>query len=200
MNHLKSYGILFTALILTSCALTRPQLPEVNLPPERMLETGYSFVPLNEKGWMIAGRDSHQLALMKSGTHPDETFAVQATPYRLPAFKTSEEFINLLKAGQDKDTNSQRFNILKYEVTADTTKTSFCARTHMMAEDRGVVKGPEKLSMMILEAITLTCAHPKDNSIAINLVYSHRYYPGQSDPAFVDKASIVLNSLEFSDF
>jgi hypothetical protein len=70
----------------------------------------------------------------------------------------------------------------------------------MMAEDRGVVKGPEKLSMMILEAITLTCAHPKDNSIAINLVYSHRYYPGQSDPAFVDKASIVLNSLEFSDF
>ena len=70
------------ALLITSCASTKPPLPEVSIPPKRILQNGYSLVPLNEKGWHIAGGNAYQLALAKFGENPDETFTVQAMPFR----------------------------------------------------------------------------------------------------------------------
>jgi len=33
----------------------------------------------------------------------------------------------------------------------------------------------------------------------VNVTYSHRYYPEQGDGAFVEKATSVLDSVEFND-
>ena len=52
---------------------------------------------------------------------------------------------------------------------------------------------------MVLEALALTCAHPKDQSVGVTVVYSRRYYPDKQDPGFLEKALTVLDSVEFND-
>jgi len=52
---------------------------------------------------------------------------------------------------------------------------------------------------MVLEALALTCAHPKDQSVGVTVVYSRRYYPDQGNSEFLEKALSVFNSLDFSD-
>ena len=199
MNSLPKLGILGALLVVTACALMQPRLQEVQVPPERISQKSYSLVPLNEKGWLIAGRNPYQLALVKRGESTDETLAIQATLIKLPAFTTSEEFVSLVKVGQAKDTDPQRFKMIKHEVAAYPDKGPICAKSHMVAEDHAAVKRSGKTGYMVLEALTLTCAHPKDNSIGLNVTYSHRYYPEQKDSGFLEKASNVLNSVEFSN-
>jgi hypothetical protein len=199
MKLLQRFGMLCTALVITSCASMRPQLPEVQIPPERILQKGYSLVPLNEKGWLIAGRNAYQLALVRRGENPDETFAIQAIPFRLSAFKTNEEFVRLIKEGQVKDTDSQRFKLVKHEVTSYPMNETNCVKSYMVTEDRAAVKRSGKSGDMVLEALTLTCAHPKDKNVGVSIIYSQRYYPGQRDSAFFEKATSVLKSVEFTD-
>jgi len=199
MKYLQRIVILCTTLVITSCASLRPQMPEVQIPPERISQKGYSLVPLNEKGWLIAGRNAYQIALVKRGESPDETFAIQALPFRLPTFKTHEEFVTIIKEGQAKDTDPQRFKIVKQEVTDYLMKGTDCVKSHMITEDHSAVKISGKSGKMLLEALTLTCAHPKDNNVGISIIYSQRYYPGQRDAAFVEKATRVLDQVELTE-
>jgi len=53
---------------------------------------------------------------------------------------------------------------------------------------------------MILEEIELTCRHPRNNSVAINISFSLRYYPGERDSLFSEKAMKVVDSVTFADF
>ncbi len=179
--------------------LNLPPSPEIQIPPERISQNGYSLVPLNEKGWLIAGRNAYQLAIGKRGENPDETFAIQAIPFRLSAFKTNEEFVSMVREGQENDTERPRFKIVKHEVTAYPMSGTDCAKSHMVTEDRAAVKRTNRSGDMILEVLTLTCAHPKDKSYGISIIFSQRYYPGQRDPALIEKAASVLTSVEFNE-
>ena len=177
----------------------QPRLQEVQVPPERISQKGYSLVPLNEKGWLIAARNPYQLTIGKYGESRDETLAIQATLIKLQPFTTSEEFVRLVKEGQAKDATPGRFKMIKHEVIAYTAKGPNCVKTHMVTEDHAAVKRSEKIGYMVLEGLILTCAHPKNQSIGVNVTYSQRYYPEQKDSGFLEKALSVLNSVEFSD-
>ncbi len=200
MKLLKLVGMLCISLIIASCASTpQPQSPEVQLPPKRIVQKGYSLMPLNEAGWIIAGRDDYQLTIITFGYNTDETYAIQATPFRLPAFKTSEEFVRLVKEGQLKDTDPARFRIKKHDIALLPGKGTDCVRSHMVTEDLSAIKSSGRSGGMILEALALTCAHPRNKSVGISVVFSQRYYPGERDLMFVEKATTVLNSVEFTD-
>ena len=198
MKLLQILALLLTALAIASCVhMQRP--PEVKLPPDRISLIGYSFTPLNERGWLVAGKNSYNIALVKRGKNTDETFAIQTMRFQLPEFKTQEDFARLIKGGQVKDTDSQRFKITKHEVSDHLAHKTNCAISHMATEDHGAVKRSTNKDAMTLEALVLTCAHPKDKNIGINVSFSQRYYPGQKDPALVKKGMIILNSVIFND-
>lgn len=199
MKLLQRFVMLCIALLITSCASMQPRLIEVQIPPERISQKGYSLVPLNEKGWLIARKNAYQLTIGKRGGNPDETFIIQAISFKLPEFKTSEEFVRFIKEGQLNDTNSKRFTIVKHEVTSDPTKGAECAKSHMVTVDRAAVKRSGMSGDMVLEALTLICAHPKDKSVGIMIGYSQRYYSGQRDATFDEKVTSILNSIEFAD-
>lgn len=191
--------IAFCSFVIVACGPMQPKLQEIQVPPERIVQNGYSLLPIYEAGWLVAGRNQYQLALVKAGTNPDESIAIQAMLFNLPEFKSTEEFVRLTKDGQAKDTDFQRFTIKKHEVVAYPKMGSNCAKAHLVTEDKGAVKRSGKSGNMILEALTLTCAHPKDKKIGVNITYSHRYYPEQGDQAFIEKGTIVLDSVEFSN-
>lgn len=196
MEQLQKIVVLCAIFVLASCATTRPSPPEVKLPPERILQKGYSLMPLNEKGWVIEGRNAYTFAFGKLGANQDETFAIQAMFSRLPAYETNANFLQLIKDGQSKDTGSPRFEILKHDVTPFPMKGTDCAESHMVTIDHAAKRRSGNTGDMILESLTLSCAHPSDKTVAIHVTYSHRHDPGQDDPAFMEKGAAVLNSVE----
>lgn len=192
-------GLLFFALMLASCVPVGPRAPEIKLPPERILQKGYSIMPLNEEGWHILGRDQYRVALAKSGTGADETFAIQATVLDLPSFTSPDDLVRVVKEGQMKDTDLKRFNVMKHEVVSHRQKEADCAKSHFVIEDTGAVKRTPRTGSMILEAMSINCAYPKNKNMGISVNYSHRYYPENKDANFVDRATAVLDSLEFEN-
>jgi hypothetical protein len=105
----------------------------------------------------------------------------------------------MVKDGQAKDTDPQRFIVKKHEAVASSIEGSSCVKSYLVTEDKAAVKRSGKAGNMVLEALTLTCRHPKNISVGVNVSYSHRYYPGQGDSAFIEKATRVLESLKFND-
>jgi len=156
-------------------------------------------MPLNEPGWLIGARNSYQLALLKRGEEPEGTLAIQATLVKLPAFTTDEELARLVKERQAQDTDPQRFTVMTHDVTAYSQQGTACVKSHMVTEDHMAVKRSGTPGDMVLEALTLTCPHPTDQRVGVNVTYSQRSYPAQRDPAFLEKATSVLQSIEFAE-
>lgn len=181
------------------CASTSPVMEELSIPPTRITQKGYSLVPLNEKGWLVRGRNPVQLALGKLAENPDESFVIHATMVKVGPYKTKEDFVRLIKDSQARDTDPQRFKTLKHDVTAYTKNATECARSHSIAEDNAAARASGNKGIMVLEVLALSCAHPKDKSVAVYIGFSQRHYAGHRDSAFMDKANTVLSSLEFTD-
>lgn len=191
--------MLCAALAVASCVSTQPRGKEVRIPPERIFQKGYSVLPLNEEGWVIGRRNPYQLVLGKYGKNPDETFSISAIFVKLPAFKTSEEFVRIVKEGQAKDTDPQRFETMKHEVAAYPMDGVDCVKSQMVAVDHAATKRSGKTGDMILESLILMCAHPTDKSVGVNVAYSHRHYPEFPDPRFLEKATSVLDSVRIAE-
>lgn len=185
----------FIALAACSSMMPRPQ--QLPYPPQRVFQNAYSFMPPHEPGWLVLARDAHRLAFARHGSNPDETYGIQGRLFRLPAYGSSEEFVQIIRQGLAAEADDKRFQILKHDVSADTSQQTSCARSHFVAEDSAAVKRTSTPGTMILEVMTLSCAHPKNRDFAVTLVYSHRYYPGQADATFAETATRLLSSLEF---
>lgn len=197
MKQLQKIIVLCAALVLAACAAKRPPLPEVKIPPERMLQNGYSVMPLNENGWVVVARNAYQFSLAKPGENPDETFAIRAMLSRIDTFNTTEDFVQQIKEGQIKDTSPPRFKLLTHDITPFPKPGIDCVKSHMITEDNAAVTRSGGTAEMILEALTLSCAHPDEKSVAIHVIYSHRHYPGTQDTAFMEKGTAVLDSVDF---
>lgn len=189
---------LFIGLAVSACALQPQNFLEIPVPPARVEQQGYSFVPLNEKGWQFVARNAYQVALAKYGTKPDETFAIQATLLKLPAYSTPDEFLGVVKDGQERDMDPKRFRILKYEVIALAGRATDCTKSHAVAEDNGALRRTSRRDIMVLEMLSLTCAHPRSKGVGVNVAYSHRHYPGDEDPNFAQKATQVIEGVQFT--
>ncbi len=195
----RKMGALCAVLTVAACAATQPMGQNVELPPKPLLQEGFSLMPLNEEGWVINRRKSNLVILGKYGKNPDQTFAISAGLIRLPPFETTEEFVRLVKEGQSQDTDPKRFTTIKHEVTSYPKNGAECARSHWVAVDHAAAKRSGQPGDMSFESLTFLCAHPKDKKIGLNVFYSQRSYPGQEDPAFLEKAATVLNSVELTD-
>lgn len=197
-NLPKCWVVCLLLLSLVGCTFSPQQLQELPVPPQKFYQPGYSLLPLNEKGWSVGPRNPYQLVLAKRGGHADETFAIQGIASKLPEFVSTDDFVRMVKEGQAADTASPRFRIMEHNVVSDFSRHTQCARSHSIAEDNSAVKRTSTSGSMVLEAAALTCAHPGNKILGITIIYSHRYYPGQADPAFMQKADQVFNGIEFT--
>jgi len=155
--------------------------PELPHPPRRVFQNAYSFMPPDEPGWRVVARNAHQLAFARPGANPDETFAIQGRIFRLPAWGTGEEFVELIRQGLAQQAADPRYTTVKHDVRPDLSSQASCARSHFIAQDHQAVRKAATPEVMVLEVMARSCAHPKNRALAVTLVYSHRYYPGQAD-------------------
>lgn len=195
---------MLTLLALVSPAYAQmapgPQdMQDIQVPPGRLFQKGFSLMPLNEKGWQINQRNPYQLMLDKPGGNPDEALMIQALVIKLPPFKSNEELVQQVKEVQVNDINLTRVSLLKYDLRPYVKKGRNCVRSHIAAEDRGAFEKSDKSGKKVMaEVVSLICAHPKNKQIGINVTYAQRYYMGQKDPVFLEKAEKLIDSIKFT--
>lgn len=197
-KHLAMLPLL--ALVNPLYAQITPESQDIQVPPGRLFQKGFSLMPLNEKGWQINQRSPYQLMLDKPGSGPDETLMIQALIVRLQPFKSNEEFVQQVKEVQVSDINLTRVSLTKYDLRPYVKKGRNCVRSHIAAEDRGAFEKIDNSGRKVMaEVVSLICAHPKNKQIGINVTYAHRYYMGQKeDPAFLEKADKLIDSVKFT--
>jgi hypothetical protein len=175
---------------------------EVQVPPERIRLKGFSLIPLNEHGWLISEQNPRQLLLGKAGLGKDlgESILIMASALQgTKPLRPDEDLIRIASEANVKNINPDRLRVIRNDVVAYPYKGAECAQSHVVMEDNAAASQVGKQGMMIQEAAGLICIHPKDKTLAVSLGCSHRYYPAQRDPMFLEKATRVLDSVEFDD-
>lgn len=157
-------------------------------------------MPPSEEGWELSQRDAFLVSLGKRVGGTNEVVLVWGSVFKLPAFGSEAEFVRIVGDGMAGDEDPLRFRILRHEVTPRVGKGTTCAHSHRLVEDSQALTEAGNRVYMLREMVGLTCAHPKDKRIAVTVMYSHRYYTGRRDPALLEKAAAVLDSVEFTEF
>jgi hypothetical protein len=189
--------VLGVVWLVAACAAPNADLQELLLPPQPIIQTGYSFLPPNEKGWLVGERSPARTVLMKRGTGTDETYVVQSMLLRLAPYRSREDFVNQFRESQGQDIDPARHKVLRHDAAYEDHRGTDCARSHILAEDNAAAKADGSKGTMTMEIVSMACAHPKDKSVGVFLGYSQRYHAGRRDKALDAKAAAVLDSMEF---
>ena len=180
------------ALMLGACASKSDK-------PLRFELRGFSIAApaaaKGEKQWGVAKRTPDLLILGRPGNFESEVFTVQAAVIRLPELASPDALLQHVKAAQQRELDPKRFRILKHELSLQPVDGQSCALSHIEAVDRAIPGTSGPTANMMLQTLTLTCAHPKDRSTGINVTYSHQYFPEDKDPRFVERGGAILGGL-----
>ena len=146
-------------------------------------------------------RNESDVTLGKRGENPDETIVIAANVVAIAPFKTKsqDEFVRWFKENEARVHQDPRYNVIHDYVAFAHEKGTDCVESHSVIEVNATVKRSNTPGVMIFQYRALACAHPTNKSIVVMLAYSHRYYPEYKDTAFQEKATTVLNSLEFTN-
>lgn len=157
----------------------------------------FKMKPPQELGWVIASRSPTQTVFAKEGNNLDESYAIKVDVFELPNVNSFDEFKSYIMDGQEKDTDLNRFKIVKNEMSKFEEREDYCISYHFVAEDKKAVKRSKNKDMMLLEMIGYTCRHPENKNTGVNFDYSNRYYSGNRDEALNNKAHESFELLQF---
>ena len=183
---------ILVALVLAACAT-------ISGMPQRFELRGFSVttpaVVKGDRPWSVGKQTPDLLVLGQPGDYESEIFIVQAAVIRLPALASPDALMQHVKATQQRELDPKRFRIVRHELSLQQVDAESCALSHVEAADRATPGTTGQTANMMLETLTLTCAHPKDRNTGINLTYSHQYFPEDRDPRFIERGSAILQGL-----
>jgi len=201
MKIIQNIVVVSTYFILLACVPTQQQIKTayVQLPPERSYHRGFSLIPLNEDGWIINQKDYNWLILGRYGSSQEETYVISTDIWGPPTVNSQSEFFETIKENQTRNLDTTRYTRIDFDVKPYPKKGEYCARIYIKTEDNAAVTHGGVVDHMILEMLALSCRHPKNTNMAIDVTYSHRHFPEKSDPLFSKKAEVLFDSVEFTD-
>lgn len=201
---MKHIAVLSFVIFCASCASLPWQ--KVPLPSKQFDLRGFSLASPDETGWWVntrPGPDRLTLAKSNNDQDPYENYAIETYVLNVPAFNSDEDFLQAVKKGMGLY-KYPNYKILKHDINLHKKNGENCALAQVVAETQGQTRmfgfGIHRRSgPMIYEMTELTCRHPQNNRIAINMIFSLMYYPGERDSLFSEKAMKVVDSVKFTD-
>jgi hypothetical protein len=180
------------------CALLGACASQPKEPPRIMMQ-GFSISKPQEKEptWIIAKQSPELTIIGKQGRFSGESFIMQATIIKLPAFGSIDELIRHVESTQRKEIDPKRYRVSRLEVKQQKIHAQSCALSRVEAAERTTTDGTGSPVNMMLETLTLICPHPKDPSLGMNMAYSHRHFPEDVDPQFSEDAATLMQTLAF---
>ena len=134
--------------------------------------------------------------MAKKGNNLDETYGLNIIVFELPNLDSKEEFVEYIKDGRAKDTDPERFKIIRDEINIYEDFVDYCVTYYSAAEDKKAKKRSKNKDPMILEMAGYVCRHPKNKNLAVDFDFSHRYYKGHEDKKLVPMAKEFFKNLK----
>lgn len=193
---------LVPALILVGCASSGLVIEPV--PTGRIEFPGYSFLPPPGPGWQMVRNDEMVLLRKEIGpeTHTLAMSVVRHTGFDpgsagYAEYATDPDVFAAYARASAEQANpaSGRMRILQHEVEP-TTRFGYCARQYMRAEDHGSVFAPR---VLVQEDWSYSCLHPDSVSVIIEIGFSERALPGESDSALAGIREQFFDSFRFAN-
>ncbi len=189
--------VLALSLLLAACK-SQPRHPELMETGTRLVFEGFSFMPPNEKGWLVIKKGDDWVALARKGAAMDETYAIQASLLmKLPEFKNDQEFLRFSRQAFNNDSDGGRFQILKHSDRLVQGKRGRCVKFYTQSKDKDPLTRSKRKGYMILEIMGFTCLHPDDKKKGVLISHSKRYFPGQKTERITERSWELFRSLEF---
>ena len=188
----------YVSMVWTLCALLGACASQPKEPP-RIVMQGFSIsAPSDkEKTWIVAKQDPDLTVIGKQGRFSGETFTMQAIIIKLPAFQSVDALVRHVESTQRKDIDPKRYRLMKLEVVPQKIHDQDCALSRLDVAERTKSEDTSSPVNTMIESMTLICPHPKDPLRAISMAYSHRHYPEDVDPQFVQDGALFMETLKF---
>ncbi|HXF16060.1 MAG TPA: hypothetical protein VN496_03600 [Burkholderiales bacterium] len=185
-------------LIWTLCAALGACASQPKEPPRIMMQ-GFSISAPKEKEktWVVAQQSPELTVIGKQGRFTGESFSMQTTIIKLPAFTSSDAMMRYVESSLRKEIDPKRFRLFKLETSEQKVHQQTCALSRLEMAERTSSDGTASPVNTMLETMTLTCPHPQDPLRAINMAYSHRHFPEDLDPQFAQEGAMLMQTLEF---
>ena len=158
---------------------------------------GFSISTPNSTDWTVTRKAPEGTLIVKQGRFTGETYVMQATVLKLKAFGSPGELVSYVETVQGKELDPKRYRIFKSEVSEQKVNGQSCALSRVEAAERATNEGTGSPVNIMLETMSLICPHPKDATRAINMAYSHRHFPEDSDPQFSADGMLLMGTLTF---
>ena len=200
-------GMVFVcALIITSCAATRA-LHDVLIggtPTASTVRAGQLYrgnnlnirAP-NSDGWLLAGSSVEGMHFARRGTAPSESFAAQVLLFipSAAARGNRDEFLSLMKKEFEAETTSGRHSAVESEFKHAEERSYLCVSVRSVVKDSEALVSPTRREVLLLQAKSLYCQHPKKPNMGFAIIYSHRgqsLYPNLDTEAqsFIDGVQV----------
>jgi len=161
---------------------------------------GYSLLPPQEEGWMILNKGNNGISMSRKGENIDETYAVVIELIELPGTITSrgllDTFVELL---QKQQFASERYEIVELKNIPDPERKA-CTKSFWIEKDFGAKRMSGTQDPMLIRAYDLYCVHPHNKAYLAMIGYSHRYYAGNEDLIFTQKAFDFFKNVSLTEF
>ncbi len=180
------------------CALLGACASQPKEPPRIMMQ-GFSIATPKEKEptWIVAKQSPEMTVIGKPGRFSGETFTMQASIIKLPSVSSIDELVKHVESTQRKELEPKRYRIFKIDVIQQPIHSQACVLSRVEAAERSTSGSTGSPVNVMLETVTLICPHPKDPLHGINMAYSHRHLPEDSDPQFADEGALFMQTLAF---
>lgn len=164
--------------------------------PEVIYEMdGYSILPPPGKNWFELERDRKYAYFgkkLESRTHSFIAIAL-SVPMR-EKFEKPEEFRDyvskmLALAGDERN------SVLESWAELDEPAERFCVKYSMKAEDRKAVYAGGR--SLLVETIGMSCLHPDNRGLSVDVSYTQRGYPAETNTELRAEGESFVRSLKF---
>ncbi|NBR29975.1 MAG: hypothetical protein EBT83_16435 [Betaproteobacteria bacterium] len=157
---------------------------------------GYEFMPPPGSGWFEMKREKHYVYFGKRLSSQTHSFiaVVLAAPVDDP-FETAESFRDHVARQLAANPGDARSKMTVAAVEVEPVSGPMCVRYRTQAEDRGAPYARGR--PLLTETIGLTCIHPADKTLAVDLSYTERGLPTETGTLMRDEGEAFIRSLRF---
>jgi hypothetical protein len=187
---------LVTALVAAEAGAQLRAVP-ITVPDTVYEFDGYSVVSPPGKDWFELQRDRNNALFGKKIASRTHAFiaTAQSTPIA-EKFQSPEQFLEYVsKAALEPD--DKRNRLIENRVELDPAVGRYCVRFYTKALDRGALSA--RGFPLVLETYGVSCVHPGDPGLVVNVSYSERGQLAEDSPELLAEGARFVESLKFTD-
>jgi hypothetical protein len=128
----------------------------------------------NSQGWQLVRSSRNGMEFAKPGRSRGESLSAQILMFGLEPTQTPEQFVALIEGGIKRDTDPDRFDVLKSTVEYSTERGYPCVRYSATVRDKEAQTSPSTKEVLFLETEGLYCRHPVRLTTGFAAIYSNR--------------------------